>query len=350
VCVYTRDASHDFWSAIVTQVSPGDLDLPHEEQRHEPLAFLSGAFTGAMKRWAIIEKEAYAIVAGCGRLDWLLQRPDGFALFTDHNDLIYVFNPAGRPSSVSAHTAAQLTRWDFILSSYRYTIEHVSGSANVWSDMLTRWAAPSARARVCELLIAPLSPSLDEPFAWPDHTEIGNLQDAALLGDTGATTTAADLALTISEEGLYCYSQGMVWIPPAASDLQMRLCIVAHTGLGRHRGSATTLSTLKLHFVWDNMSEDVREFCASCLHCSSTIGGDISPGPLREALHASFPNEVIYFEFLYIGPSHTGDKYLLIVRDDLSGYVQLISSANSDALSVVDAILSWFKSFGVARM
>jgi Reverse transcriptase (RNA-dependent DNA polymerase)/RNase H-like domain found in reverse transcriptase len=68
VCLYT-DASTSFWSSITTQVPPEDLALPLAEQRHEPLAFMSGAFTGAPGRWSIIEKEAFAILASCERLD-----------------------------------------------------------------------------------------------------------------------------------------------------------------------------------------------------------------------------------------------------------------------------------------
>jgi hypothetical protein len=138
ICLYT-DASQDFWSAIVTQVPPSDLEFPPAEQRHEPLAFLSGHFTGAMHRWPIIEKEAYAIIASCNRLDWLLQRSDGFSLFTDHHNLLYVFNPGGSHGSQSALSAAKLIRWALRLSSFSYTIEHVPGTDNVWSDMLTRW-------------------------------------------------------------------------------------------------------------------------------------------------------------------------------------------------------------------
>jgi hypothetical protein len=118
VCLYT-DASQDYWSAIATQVPRQDLDLPRASQRHEPLAFLSGVFKGAMRRRAIVEKEAYAIIASCTRLDWLLHRPDGFSLFTDHHNLIYVFHPHGHNLSLSAHTAAKLTRWAIRMASYR---------------------------------------------------------------------------------------------------------------------------------------------------------------------------------------------------------------------------------------
>lgn len=43
LCVYT-DASNSVWSAIVSQVPVGDINLPHEKKRHEPLSFLSGLF------------------------------------------------------------------------------------------------------------------------------------------------------------------------------------------------------------------------------------------------------------------------------------------------------------------
>jgi Reverse transcriptase (RNA-dependent DNA polymerase) len=47
ICLYTG-GSQDFWSSITTQVLPEDLDLLPEQQRHEPLKFLSGSFTGSI--------------------------------------------------------------------------------------------------------------------------------------------------------------------------------------------------------------------------------------------------------------------------------------------------------------
>jgi RNase H-like domain found in reverse transcriptase len=73
-CLHT-DASDQFWSAVVKQVPPEDLDLPAADQRHEPLVFLSGRFTGTSTRWPVIEKEAFAIIRLCDRMDWLLHCP-----------------------------------------------------------------------------------------------------------------------------------------------------------------------------------------------------------------------------------------------------------------------------------
>jgi Reverse transcriptase (RNA-dependent DNA polymerase)/RNase H-like domain found in reverse transcriptase len=55
LCLYT-DASLEFWSSVITQVPPADLDCPAVDERHKPLAFLSGKFTRPMRCWPIIEK------------------------------------------------------------------------------------------------------------------------------------------------------------------------------------------------------------------------------------------------------------------------------------------------------
>jgi hypothetical protein len=300
-----------------------------------------------MRRWAIVEKEAYAIVISCERLDCLLQRPDGFSLYPDHHNLLYVFNPYGRNPSVSAHTAAKLIRWALRHSSYTYTIEHVPGPENVCSDMLTRWAAPSTHARISAFMVAPLSPSLQESFEWPQAAEIRHAQDADLLtSDDPDSLTGRGILL--STDGLYRTSSDQVWIPSSASELQLRICVVSHTGLGGHRGFKTTLGTIQSCFSWPTINEDVQSFCNSCLHCRSTIGGDRTTRPLGEAIHATLPNEVIHFDFLFMGPSDVGYKYVLLIKDDLSSYLWLVPTAAADAASVVDALTSWFADFGTA--
>ena len=45
------------------------------------------------------------------------------------------------------------------------------------------------------------------------------------------------------------------------------------------------------------------------------------PGPLTTALRRERPNEVLQMEILYMGHGIDGKKYLLILRDDHSSYV-----------------------------
>jgi RNase H-like domain found in reverse transcriptase len=75
ICVLT-DASDRFCAGFVTQIHWEQLDLPIEEQDHQPLAFLSGEFKGAQLRWTVPEKEGVAIVDTVTKVDYLLPRHD----------------------------------------------------------------------------------------------------------------------------------------------------------------------------------------------------------------------------------------------------------------------------------
>jgi hypothetical protein len=131
------DASHRSWGSVLTQIESSAAELPVAEQNHQPLAFLSGAFKGASLRWSTTEKEAYAIVASCRRLDYLLQRPGGFTICTDHRNLQYIF---GQEPDLKQprYLADKLARWAMILDTFSYDIRHIPGEANVWWDLLSR--------------------------------------------------------------------------------------------------------------------------------------------------------------------------------------------------------------------
>lgn len=92
LCLFT-DASEQHWAGVLTQMPSPDMDLPFEEQRHMPMAFISGSFNGSPSRWSAPEKEGFAIVELVQKLDYLLLRPQGFCLYTDHNNLVLILNP-----------------------------------------------------------------------------------------------------------------------------------------------------------------------------------------------------------------------------------------------------------------
>ena len=138
VCVFS-DASHTHWGAVITQVPAEQMQLPLREQVHQPLIFLSGAFRGSSLKWPIIDKEAYALIHTVRKCDYLLIRERGCHLFTDHRNLIYLFNPAGEGRSMGRPQAERVQRWGWILMGLNYVIHHVPGEDNIWADMLSRW-------------------------------------------------------------------------------------------------------------------------------------------------------------------------------------------------------------------
>jgi RNase H-like domain found in reverse transcriptase/Integrase core domain/Integrase zinc binding domain len=341
LCVFT-DASQSFWSAVVTHVPPKDLDKPLADQRREPLAFISGALKGASSRWPIVEKMAFAIVETTDRLDCFRLHPNGFSLLCDHRNLQYIFDLLTTNPGLARHLASKLFRWALMFSIFSYTIEFLPGDSNVWAELMTRCGVvPTLLARrIRGIFRAPIAPSFDSELEWPDVSAVRSAQASA--------TCTPPIGFEAREsDSIIASSSGAAWIPIDAVELQLRLCILARTGAGGHRGVASTFTALSAYFFWTTARSDTLDFVKCCIHCLATTGGSRVPRPLGEALHADKPNVVIHFDFLYVGKSSSGPIYILVLRDDMSGYVWFWPCAHADALSIVDALTTLFAAFGV---
>lgn len=110
---------------MVTQASPSDMSKPHVDQLNKHLCFLSAQFRGAELRWLTIEKEEYATMANVQWMHWLLATSDGFDLFTDHNNLIFLFEPLAVVTDLSQSSLRKVFRWEARLSLYNYTFVQI---------------------------------------------------------------------------------------------------------------------------------------------------------------------------------------------------------------------------------
>lgn len=144
---------------------------------------------------------------------------------------------------------------------------------------------------VCAIYLKPrpLSLSLKSDFVWPTIGEIVKTQQAA--------KTQLDQQL----DGVCRTESGKIWIPDEASELQVRLCIVAHFGIGSHHGVDVTTQNVAEIYDWKTLKQDVRMFVRQCLRCSATEGTVLQvPG---EGLQGTMPNDLLHWDYLYIGNS-----------------------------------------------
>lgn len=176
LCVYT-DASDRYWSSVISQCSVKELEKNTEHQMHRPLAFFSAEFTGHQKNWSTFEKEAYAIYMSFKKLDYILGASSKTHVYTDHRNLLFVFNPLAVEPTLARHVVSKVQRLALFLSQFSYTIEHVPGHLNKFADIMTRWlrgyrrgTARSTVKNVREMLNSrQILPSTDsDEFDWPD--------------------------------------------------------------------------------------------------------------------------------------------------------------------------------------
>ena len=353
-CLFT-DASCDSYSIIITQVLPEELSKQLCDQIHEPLAFFSRSFRGPAARWAIPEKEAFPILDAIRRFDYFLIYDRKFRIFTDHKNLMFIFNPSSTSIPLKQHTLDKLYRWALKLSSVDYHIEHIPGQLNTWADMLSRWASTDRMTpRMCRLKrkrkfsVGIINPLNQEDFIWPNLNEI---QEAQRRSPPTPGQISSDLSTFVADEsGLFITDANIVWIPKEASQLQLRLIIIAHCGSAGHRGQHATFTALSERFFWPNMRADVDEFLRQCLHCLPGKSGDRVPRPFGSTATPSKANEIIDFDYLFIGKSFCSFKYLLVIRDRMSGFTDFFPTEEPTAAHTSESLLEWFSRYGLSEI
>lgn len=93
------------------------------------------------------------------------------------------------------------------------------------------------------------------------------------------------------------------------------------------------------------MEKDVNNFVKKSLHCLIHYQ-KIIPRPLAEQVHASRRNEIIHYDYLYSNSKNQDFKFILVLKDDLTNYVQLSISKGCDHFTAADALLQWYSRFG----
>ena len=93
------------------------------------IQYVSHSLSSVQRRWATIEKEAYAVVYAISKLRPYLYGAD-FTVYTDHKPLTSLFTKEMQNTKIQ--------RWAVLLSEYGATIQYRKGKNNIRADMLSR--------------------------------------------------------------------------------------------------------------------------------------------------------------------------------------------------------------------
>lgn len=161
-----------------------------------------------------------------------------------------------------------------------------------------------------------------------------------------ATHASAPTNQVLDGQSILRTSSGELWVPPSASEFQQRLRVIAHAGRSGHRGEVVALKTSKQFFFWPKKDRHVGAFVRLGLHCLRT-GGVVPPRPFQESVGATRLNEVFRFDFLSMPEARRGYKYILVLKDRFSVFVELVMCNACTAEETFHGIVDVFKLCGV---
>lgn len=119
LCIFT-DASDRFWASVVTQCETNELNKSIKNQSHQPLAFLSGEFTGTELGWTTVEKKGYAISQVFTRLNYMLQCESPIRIFTDHRNIFLFLCPLLLDLSMGRNKVLEVLHWAHFLAQFLF--------------------------------------------------------------------------------------------------------------------------------------------------------------------------------------------------------------------------------------
>ena len=150
--------------------------------------------------------------------------------------------------------------------------------------------------------------------------------------------------------GLWVTKDDDVYIPDA-DNLRMRCAIVAHQGSGLHRKvDAMHTSIQAAKCWWPKMRDTLKKLTSLCMCCVWTMEGKRIPRATVETLYATKAGEAVAMDFLYIGPSDDGFKYILVLKDMCSQRVRLVNCTAADSAAATNALLAWCADFGAPTL
>ena len=289
-----------------------------------PVAFLSKSLNKTQRKWAIPDKEAYAIFYALKKWDHLL-RDAKFILQTDHENLTYI----------NFEGTAKVRRWKLLVQEYNFQIEFIKGEDNVVADPFSRLCLNG------ELV--------DEgPEVPKDLSEVqANELMSVFLSNDGPDELLSIFMEMDAVTELCAFIDDDAPIPQSILD-ELK---AVHNAIAGHSGVKRTVLKLKRKGVkMKHMRDYVDKFIKQCPLCQKLDERRL-PVHVKPLTLASY-RAMQRLQVDAIGPlpkTGNGFEYILVIIDTFSRWVMLYPTKSTGADECAKAFIEHFGLFGVAN-
>ena len=301
---------------------------------------LSGSFSDKEKNWTVGELELFAIYQGATKLQYVLQRPKGYNIYSDHKN--HTSDILGKTLlGIPKPRHAKLQRWVDDLMALTPKIIFIDGTENIVADMISiltqKTKVNSITNHEYNLEQIHLIDSIMDPgFKIPDVDWIRKLQQQ----EKQMNLLPNDNTLIYHKED-DLYKIGKRIYIPNLDEARLKIIILAHSI--NHRGIDSTINEIVKVCDWPNMKENVKAHIQTCLHCKSSTTSNRINYKLGHQVKGTRPFQVLHLDFFTLGDEilDPNCKYLLTIKDSFTHLVKFYPSANASAETTAKALIDY---------
>ena len=307
-----------------------------EDNLYHPVAYFSDSVKPSQVGWAATTKEAFALVLAV-RHWYVYLAGTEFVLNSDHNPLVYLRSqkdPRGK-----------FSRWILELEEFNYTVKYIPGAKNVKADALSRNKGASVNqppSRFEDKIYSVFEDRdrFKEQLEYEQDADpvIRRAKECVLNGEKISKGRLKRVQAQLRMEKNILTKSGRPVVPaPLRSYVPSQL---HNTG---HWGTDKTYALLQERFFWPSMYTYTQNFVSSCATCQQ-VKCDTRPpkAPIIPMVIPDCPMQFISIDIAYMPHDTDGYKYILLVGDIFSKFIQAIPLRDQSAPSIIRAFkINW---------
>ena len=109
--------------------------------------------------------------------------------------------------------------------------------------------------------------------------------------------------------------------------------------LGGHVGAKRMRQKIGSLYAWPNMRRDIENYVRQCDSCQKNKISRKNKIPMRITTTASEPFEKLYMDIVVLPESDWGNKYGLVMQDDLTRYLTIAPMPNQESYTVAETFV-----------
>ena len=336
--IIDTDASDKGFGGVLSQVDASG--------KERPVAFAARCLSAAELKYPVIEKECLAVLWAVTDQFHPYVYGGHFLLRTDNQPLSWL--------KTLKNPSPRLARWILKLNEYDFDIEHRAGVKHSNADALSRLPVNA--------ILFDDSDSLTRLRAEQD-TEPEIAAMIRLLTPTDRTSTSTEPVSKEFRKMKSCRNEyklrSNVLVRGSANGDQLVIPTSRRESIlkalhsdatGGHLGREKLIAKLRERYYWYGMFTDAENYCRDCIDCQRRKAANPTPIAPIHPIQVESAFDMVSMDICGPYPtSDAGNKYVLVVTEYVTKWVECYSIPNQEAATVAERFEDFMSRHGTPK-